>query len=78
MVCSVALWSANASELCTEAVVKLSRRCSEPVDTRVAPHEPWYRYGVAVLLFEIAVAIAVSGYSLYMSFNGLGGFPGKH
>ena len=41
-----------------------------PVDIRVAPHEPWYKYGVAVLLFEIAVAIAVSGYSLYMTFNG--------
>jgi hypothetical protein len=31
-----------------------------------------------VLLFEIAIAVAVSGYSLYMTFNGLGGFPGKH
>ena len=30
-----------------------------PVDIRVVPHEPWYKYGVAVLLFEIAVAIAV-------------------
>ena len=49
-----------------------------PVDIRVARHEPWYKYGVAVLLFEIAVAIAVSAYSLYMTFNGLGGFPGKH
>jgi hypothetical protein len=39
------------------------------VDIRVAPQEPWYKYGVAVLLFEIAVAIAVSGYSLYMTFN---------
>ena len=44
-----------------------------PVDIRVAPHAPWYKYGVAVLLFEMAVAIAVSGYSLYMTFNGLGG-----
>jgi hypothetical protein len=26
----------------------------------------------------MAIAIAVSGYSLYMTFNGLGGFPGKH
>jgi hypothetical protein len=39
-----------------------------PVDIRVAAHEPWYRYGVAILLFEIAVAIAVSGYTLYMTF----------
>jgi hypothetical protein len=43
-----------------------------------APHESWYKYGVVFLLFEIAVAIAVSGYSLYMTFNGLGGFPGNH
>jgi hypothetical protein len=42
------------------------------------PHEPWYKYGVAVLLLEMAIAIAVSGYSLYMTFHGLGGFPGKH
>ena len=42
------------------------------------PHEPWYKYGVAVLLAEMAIAIAVSGYSLYMTFHGLGGFPGKH
>jgi len=47
-----------------------------PADT--IPHEPWYKYGVAVLLVEIAIAIAVSGYSLYMTFHGLGGFPGKH
>jgi hypothetical protein len=41
-------------------------------------HEPWYKYGVAVLLLEIAIAIAVSAYSLFMTFHGLGGFPGKH
>jgi len=48
------------------------------VDIRVAPHDPWYKYGVAFLMFEIALAIAVSGYSLYVTFNGLGGFLGKH
>ena len=41
-------------------------------------HEPWYKYGVAVLFLEIAIAIAVCGYSLYLTFHGLGGFPGKH
>jgi hypothetical protein len=41
-------------------------------------HEPWYKYGVAVLFIEMAVAIALSSYSLYMTFHGLGGFPGKH
>ena len=45
---------------------------------KAAPHEPWYKYGVAVLLLEMAAAIAVSGYSLYMTFHGIGGFPGKH
>ena len=49
-----------------------------PVDVRATPREPWYKYGVAFLMFEIALAIAVSGYSLYMTFNGLAGFPGKH
>lgn len=43
-----------------------------------APHEPWYRYGVAVLLLEMAIAVGVCGYSLYLTFHGLGGFPGKH
>ena len=38
----------------------------------------WYRYGVAFLSLEMLVAIAVSAYSLYMTFHGLGGFPGKH
>jgi len=41
-------------------------------------HEPWYKYGVAFLIAEMAIAIAVSAYSLYMTFHGLGGFPGKH
>lgn len=42
------------------------------------PHEPWYKYGVAVLFLEMAISIAVCGYSLYLTFHGLGGFPGKH
>ncbi len=41
-------------------------------------YEPWYKYGVACLLLEIAIAIAVCGYSLYLTFHGMGGFPGKH
>lgn len=40
--------------------------------------EPWFKYGVATLFLEMTIAIAVSAYSLYMTFNGLGGFPGKH
>ncbi len=42
------------------------------------PREPWYKYGVAVLLLEMLIAVAVCGYSLYMTFHGLGGFPEKH
>ncbi len=42
------------------------------------PHEPWYKYGITVLLLEMAIAIGVSGYSIYMTFHGPGGFPGSH
>jgi hypothetical protein len=42
------------------------------------PHEPWYKYGVAALLLEMVIAIGVCGYSLFLTFHGLGGFPGKH
>jgi type II secretory pathway component PulJ len=48
-----------------------------PVEMRVA-HEPWYKYGIGFLVLEMMIAISVSAYSLYMTFNGLGGFPGKH
>ena len=41
-------------------------------------HEPWYKFGVAFLMLEMAIAIGVSAYSLYMTFHGIGGFPGKH
>jgi hypothetical protein len=40
--------------------------------------EPWYKYGVAFLSLEMMIAIGVSAYSLFMTFHGLGGFPGKH
>jgi hypothetical protein len=43
-----------------------------------AAHEPWYKYGVSFLVPEMAIALAVSAYSLTMTFNGVGGFPGKH
>ncbi len=41
-------------------------------------HDPWYKYGVAFLMLEMVIAIGVSAYSLYMTFHGIGGFPGKH
>jgi hypothetical protein len=46
--------------------------------TQAPAHDPWYKYGVAFLVFEMAIAVAVSTYSLYMTFHGLGGFSGKH
>ncbi|HUN39854.1 MAG TPA: hypothetical protein VMU81_06160, partial [Acetobacteraceae bacterium] len=54
---------------------KIMATTSSNTSTR---HEPWFKYGVATLFLEMAIAIAVSAYSLYMTFNGLGGFPGKH
>lgn len=41
-------------------------------------YEAWYKYGIAVLVLEMTIAVAVCGYSLYLTFHGLGGFPGKH
>ena len=46
--------------------------------TQMPAHDPWYKYGVVVLVLEMVIAVAVSAYSLYMTFHGLGGFPGKH
>ncbi len=40
--------------------------------------EPWYKWGVVILYIEMIIAILVTLYSLYMSFTGSGGFPGKH
>ena len=40
------------------------------------PHEIWYPYGVAVLCLEMAIAVGVCAYALYVTFHGLGGFPG--
>jgi hypothetical protein len=37
-----------------------------------AQHDPWHKYGVAILCLEMAIAIAVSTYALYITFHGLG------
>ena len=47
-----------------------------PTTAGAAEQEPWYKYGVAILLLEMLIAIAVSGYSLYMTFHGIRGFAG--
>lgn len=31
-------------------------------------YQPWYKYGVACLVLEMAIAIAVCGYSLFLTF----------
>lgn len=35
-------------------------------------HDPWYKYGVAFLFVEMALAIAVSAYSFAMTFGVIG------
>ena len=40
-------------------------------------HDGWYKYGVGVLITEMVIAVSVCGYSLFMAFAGIGGFPGK-
>lgn len=35
--------------------------------------ERWYRWGKAVLYLEMVLAIVVTGFSLYMAFNGVAG-----
>jgi hypothetical protein len=35
-----------------------------------AEYGDWYRWGKAVLYLEMAVAILVTAFSLYMAFNG--------
>ena len=44
----------------------------------IVVQEPWYKYGVGFLILEMLLAIGVSAYSLFMTFHGIGGFPGKH
>ena len=43
-----------------------------------APAEPWYKYGVAFLFLEMALALVVCGYSLYLTFHGLGSMLVRH
>ncbi|MBT9330086.1 MHYT domain-containing protein [Paracidobacterium acidisoli] len=46
--------------------------------TEPVAHQPWYKYGVAILFAEMAIAIAVSGYALWLTFHGAGGAPRMH
>jgi hypothetical protein len=39
--------------------------------------DSWYKSGLAVLLFERAIVVAVSTDSLHVTFHGFGGFPGE-
>ncbi len=79
MDCSAKASPGRAPELRHRRCEIKIRSCDmNPVEIRVTPNEPWYKYGIACLLLEMVIAISVSAYSLYMTFNGLGGFPGKH
>lgn len=35
-------------------------------------YEPWYKYGLMFLYLEMFIAVAVTIYSLYMAFTGVG------
>ena len=48
-----------------------------PTSAAATEHEPWHKYGVAILMLEMLMAIAVSGYSLYLTFHGMGGVAGR-
>lgn len=36
-------------------------------------HEAWYSYGLAALCLEMLIAVAVSGYAVYLTFHGMVG-----
>ncbi|MCK4739839.1 MAG: hypothetical protein KAT46_07810 [Deltaproteobacteria bacterium] len=40
-------------------------------------YEPWYKYGLAFLYFEMLIAVGVTIFSLYMAFTGKGGVLGS-
>jgi len=42
--------------------------------TETDASDDWYRWGKAVLYLEMAIAILVTAFSLYMAFNGQAGF----
>lgn len=46
-----------------------------PTSSASVPREPWYKYGVAILCLEMLIAVAVSAYSLYVTYHGVG-LPG--
>lgn len=78
MACSAPSRSVSAHEFAKPPSAIQSKEIDMNPVSLPAPQEPWYKYGVAILVLEMAIAITVSAYSLYMTFNGLGGFPGKH
>ncbi|MFB6307057.1 MAG: hypothetical protein ABEH43_08755 [Flavobacteriales bacterium] len=43
---------------------------------KVEEMDNWYKYGVFVLYLEMAIAIGISIYSIYMAFTGSGTFIG--
>ncbi len=40
--------------------------------TREGPYvyEPWYKYGIGVLILEAIIAVSVSSYAIYMGLSG--------
>lgn len=52
------------------AILESRMQPTSPVSAR---HEPWYKYGVAVLCLEMLIALTVSAYALYLTFEGVRG-----
>lgn len=45
---------------------------------QTARQEPWYKWGQAILLIQLGLAILQTVYSLYMALTGAGGLGGGH
>lgn len=51
----------------------MSQQTEQPISQSQAEeeyYEPWYKWGVLFLYVEMAIAIVVSMYALFMAFSG--------
>lgn len=50
------------------------RRVSKHAEGDVPEHDDWYRWGRVILYAEMALAVLVTAFSLYLAFSGRAGF----
>lgn len=50
------------------------RRVSKHAEGDVPEHDDWYRWGRVILYAEMALAVLVTAFSLYLAFTGRAGF----